>query len=148
MEKAFTKDTVQHWYLTRTTEMEKLSGLVNLALKFGELAIANGCRNMSEMVEHLRTLFTLIYECQKCVQTYYTLEYIADLNELERLSLIMSHSFETASELYGKNLQSWLVPFVSRRPTVCLRETLLRDYFLKVSCGQNRDLTSRLYFQD
>ena len=50
----YTKDQVQDWYYNRTVEIENLSGLVDVAVKFAELAISNGCRVLSETVENLR----------------------------------------------------------------------------------------------
>jgi len=105
-------------------------------LSFSQLALANGCKKMGGLIENLQTLFTLVYECNNIgtsSQTYYTLEYISGLSELERLTLIMSHSYEYNSDLYTKNMQEWLLPFISRRSTSAKREALLRDYLIKVS---------------
>ncbi len=85
-------------------------------------------------MENLRTLYTLIYECKNTSsQTFYSLQYIQELNELERLTLIMSHSYDAKSDLYTKNLQEWLLPYVKRRPSAKQQESLLRSYFLKIS---------------
>lgn len=139
-EVALSKEAVQSWYLGRAVEMERLSGLVDVALRFAELGVVNGCRHLTGTVETLRTLCTLTYECQREQRkqrqeqvTFYTLEYLSELDELERLSLIMSHAHEPGAEVYGQSLREWLVPFVARRPTVSQRESLLRAYFLKVT---------------
>lgn len=124
---------MQSWYLNRAVEIENLSGMVDAALEFAELAIANGCRIMHEIVENLRTLYTLIYKCQNSSETYYSLDYISELNDLEKLTLIMSHSYDASSELYIRNLQEWLLPYVIRRRTIKQRELLIKDYFLKVN---------------
>ena len=132
-----TPELVQSWYYDRTVEIEKLSGLVDVALNFAELAIANGCKNMECWIENLRTLFTLVYECRNTTlnntDTFYTLEFVSDLKDIEKLTLIMSHSYEISSEMFVKNLQEWLLPFVLRRPTISLREKLVREYLIKVS---------------
>jgi neuroblastoma-amplified sequence len=134
MESNYTVDVIQDWYLNRTIEIENSSGLVDVALNFAKLALANGCKNMNEIIENLQTLYTLVYECKNNNdQTYYTLKYITSLDELEKLTLIMSHSYDSGSELYTKNLQEWLIPFIQRRSTVAKRESLLRNYLTKVS---------------
>lgn len=51
---------------------------------------------------------------------------------MEKLTLIMSHSYETTSDLYINNLKDWLIPFIMRRPTLNQQETLMRDYLLMV----------------
>ena len=124
-------ETIQDWFLKRTSEIESLSGLVDVALSFCEIGIANGCKNMNATVENLRILYTLTYECKS--ETYYSLEYISTLNDIEKLSLIMSYAHDVQSELFAKHLQDWLIPFISRRPTLHVREKLLRDYLIKVS---------------
>ena len=103
-------------------------------MNFAELGISNGCRNLTTIVENLRTLYTLTYECGKeDSDTFYTLEYISKLNDLERLSLIMSYSCDCNSEFYSKHLEEWLIPFLSRRPTLQMRENLLKEYLIKTS---------------
>ena len=129
----FKKETVQNWYFNRATEIENLSGMVDAALEFAELAISNGCRVMNEIVENLRTLYTLIYKCQSSSETYYSLDYISRLNDLEKLTLIMSHSYDASSEFYMKSLQDWLLPYIIRRQTIKQRENLIKEYFIKVS---------------
>ena len=132
----FDSDAIQTWFLNRTLEIEKLSGLVDTALNFAELGIANGCKNLTHTVENLRTLYTLTYECGKQKnesETFYTLEYISTLSDLEKLCLMMSYAFDCESELYTQNLQDWLIPFVARRGTLHMRESLLREYLLNVS---------------
>ena len=129
----FDKAVIENWYLQRIVDIESTSGLVDIALSFAELAIVNGCSNISHILENLRTLYTLIYECKNETQTFYSLQYIEQLNELEKLTLIMSHSYEFKSELYTKNLQEWLLPFVMRRPTLKQRECLLREFLLKTA---------------
>ncbi len=136
-EVVFEKDTVQQWYYDRTIQIENTSGLVDIALNFAELAITNGCQIISEIAENLRTLYTLIYVCQSNTQNFYTLEYIMGLSELEKLTLIMSHSYETNSDLYMNNLKHWLIPFIMRRPTLNQQEVLMRDYLLKVKKNLN-----------
>ena len=127
----YTTETIQDWFLKRTNEIESLSGLVDVALSFCEIGIANGCKNMNTTVENLRILYTLTYECKS--ETYYSLEYISTLNDIEKLCLIMSYAHDVQSELFTKNLQDWFIPFISRRPTLHVREKLLRDYLIKVS---------------
>lgn len=130
---------VQKWYHNRSVEIENMTGLVDIALNFAELAIVNGCKNMNELIENLRTLFTLVYKCSKCSgntrdeSTFYTLEYVAKLSDFERLELIMSHAYESGHEFYVKNLQEWLLPFVSRQPTHKQKEALLKAYLVHVS---------------
>lgn len=125
-----TIEGVQNWYYNRTLEIENLTGLVEVALNFAELAIVNGCKNINELIESLRTLYTLAYECNKPNKSdeinVYTLDYVSKLNESERLNLIMSHAYESTHELYVKNLQKWLLPFILRQPTLKQRENLLR----------------------
>ena len=125
-----TIESVQNWYYNRTLEIENLTGLVEVALNFAELAIVNGCKNMNELIENLRTLYTLAYECNKSKKSdeinFYTLDYVSKLNESERLNLIMSHAYASTHELYVKNLQEWLLPFILRQPTLKQRENLLR----------------------
>ncbi|CAF1011878.1 unnamed protein product, partial [Brachionus calyciflorus] len=133
-----TLDQVQNWYSNRVIEIENLSGLVDIALSFAQLAYANGCKNMSELIENLKTLYTLTYECKiglndNFLQIPYNLSSICKLNEIDKLDLIMKHSNETSNELYTKNLQDWLLPFVLRRPTLQACEQLLREYLIKVS---------------
>lgn len=84
-------------------------------------------------------MFTLIYECKPSDASeqdqvvFYNLDYITKLTDLEKLSLIMSHSYKSSHELYVKNLQEWLLPFISRRPTLNQRETLLKEFLLQTS---------------
>lgn len=134
----FTHEDVESWYLNRAVEIENLSGLVDMALRLIELGIENGCnKNVSilQLDEDLRTLFTLIYECKPRDggNVFYSLESIRPKSRLERLCLIMSHSFEPSNELYVKNLREWLIPYVARCPTTAERNDLLRQYLIKVS---------------
>ena len=152
----YDKAAVEAWYYERTIQIENSTGLVDVALTFAELAIANGCTNMSALVEDLRTLYTLTYECTRSVPstpttasatstatsgsddrdgrddtdtgTFYTLAFVSQLSELEKLSLIMSHSYDTRSDMYERNVREWLMPFVERRATIEKREALLRAY--------------------
>jgi hypothetical protein len=133
-------ERIEHWYLNRATEIENLTDLVDVALNFTELGKANGCTNLATLVEDLRTLHTLIYECGRqnsgSINTpvdYYNLEYISRLDSLQRLTLIMSHAYESTNELYVKNLKEWLLPYVARAVTVNERNALLREFLLKVS---------------
>ena len=129
-------ETVQNWYYNRTIEIEKYSGLVDVALNFAEIAIGNEFnKNMSNLVENLRTLSTLIYECQKTNQTetFYTLDFVTELKDIEKLQLIMSHSYDVSTDMFMKNLQDWFLPFLMRKPTINLREKLIREYLIKVS---------------
>lgn len=129
-------ESIQNWYYNRTVEIENESGLIDNALSLAELAIVNGCKNMNELMENLRTLFTLAYECRKCSppqtkddedeDVFYSLDHIAKMSDLERLILIMDHAYESTNELYVKNLQEWLLPFVARQSTLRQREALLR----------------------
>lgn len=132
-----TTESVQSWYYNRTLEIESLTGLVDVALSFAELGIVNGCKNMNELIENLRTLYTLVYECSRVRRskndtddyddpTSYTLDQVVRLNDLERITLIMSHAYETNHDLYVKNLQEWLLPFVARQSTLKQREALLK----------------------
>ena len=133
----YSVELIEDWYFKRTIEIENLSGLVDVALNFAKLGLANGCKNMLDIIENLQTLYTLVYQCKNndknSNQKFYTLEYITGLDELEKLSLIMSHSYDFNSELYTKNLQEWLIPFIQRRSTVAKRESLLRNYLTQVS---------------
>lgn len=129
-------ESVQDWYYRRTVEIEGLTGLVDVALSFAEYAIVNGCKNMSELIEQLRTLFTLVYECRRTAENVdvddsrYTLVHVAKLNDLERLGLIMSHAYVSTHELYVKHLQDWLLPFVFRQSTLKQRENLIKGSFV------------------
>lgn len=132
-----TVESTQAWYYNRTIEIEDRTGLVDVALSFAELAIINGCKNMNELVENLRTLSTLVYECTRVksrrdagdddLPAFFTLDQVASLGDLERITLIMRHAYETSHELYVKNLQEWLLPFVARQPTLKQREALLKS---------------------
>lgn len=131
----FNVESIQTWYYKRITEIEQMSGLTDMALNLAELAIANGCKNINELFEYLQTLYTLVYTCRtsSSPQKFYDLDFVSKLTDLEKLTLIMSHAYETSSELYVKNLQEWLLPFIARRPTLNMRETLLKSYLLQVS---------------
>lgn len=97
---------------------------------------------MNELMENLRTLFTLAYECRKCSppqtkddedeDVFYSLDHIAKMSDLERLILIMDHAYESTNELYVKNLQEWLLPFVARQSTLRQREALLRGSYFNI----------------
>ena len=45
----YTVELIEQWYLNRTTEIENLSGLVDVSLNFSILASGNGCKNMSNI---------------------------------------------------------------------------------------------------
>ena len=134
----YTTERIETWYSSRIVEIENLTDLVDITLKFAELAIANGCRNLINLAEDLRTLFTLIYECskqnnaKKCTN-YYNLEFIKRLSRLDRLCLIMSHSYESTNELFVKNLKEWMLPYISRCSTLQERKSLLHDYLIRSS---------------
>ena len=133
-EKVYDKEIIQNWYLNRIVQIENFTGLVDTCLNFAELGIANGCKNLTSTVENLRTLYTLTYECCKQdSETFYTLDYISKLSDIEKLSLMMSYSSDPSDEVYTKNLEEWLMPFLSRRPTLQMRENLLKEYLIKLS---------------
>ncbi len=134
----YDSNTIQSWYLNRANQIEKLTDLVDIALEFVEQGMSNGCRNLDEISENLRTLNTLIYECKKnnnnsTNQIYFNLDYLSKLNDLDRLCLIMSNSFESTGDLYVKNLKEWLLPYVNRRATNVERVKIMREFLLKVS---------------
>ncbi len=133
-------DRIEAWYSSRAVEIESLTDLIDVTLTFAELGTANGCRNLTSLVEDLRTLHTLVYECgrqnsgiTKPVADYYNLEFIGRLSSLERLCLIMSHAYESTNELYVKNLKEWFIPYIARCQTLAEKNTLLRHFLLKVS---------------
>ncbi len=133
-------ERIEAWYLQRAIEIENLTDLIDVALTFAEFAITNGCRNLTSLVEDLRTLHTIVYECGKqnngssqSVDDYYNLEFIGRLKRLDRLCLIMDRAYESTNELYVKNLKEWLIPYIGRCQTLAERNSLLRDFLLKVS---------------
>ena len=133
-----TVDQIQKWYYDRALEIENLSGLVDISLSFVQLANANGCKNMIDLLENLKTLYTLVYDCKAgfnddSLKLNCNLSSILKLNDNEKLEMIMKYSSEPSSDEYTKNLQDWLLPFVLRRPTLQSCESLLREYLLKVS---------------
>ncbi len=131
-EPTYDPEFVQNWYYQRTIEIESLTGLVDNALNFAEIAVVNGCKNMSALVENLKSLYTLVYDCKES-DKFYTLDYISKLNDLEKLNLIMDNSYEPSNDMYIKSIQEWLLPFISRKATLEQRESLLKNYLIKIS---------------
>ncbi|RNA26743.1 neuroblastoma-amplified sequence, partial [Brachionus plicatilis] len=148
----FTVDRIQSWYYNRAIEIESLSGLVDIALSFVQLAYANGCKNMVDLMENLKILYTLAYDCkadfnENSPKLSCTLSSISKLSEIEKLEMIMKYSNEPSTDHYSKNLQDWLLPFVLRRPTVQSCESLLRQYLLKASIEDLNPCLKLLYLR-
>ncbi|KAL5481459.1 hypothetical protein EMCRGX_G021620 [Ephydatia muelleri] len=105
-----TSDVITTWYQERAREIEQYSGLVDNALALVELGIDNGIKGLDLIHHHLKTLYTLVYQCN-CNSTV-TLSQEESMSDLEKLHRMTKEA--RGSPTFITAFVQMAVPFLSR----------------------------------
>ncbi|XP_049879831.1 NBAS subunit of NRZ tethering complex-like isoform X2 [Pectinophora gossypiella] len=125
-------DDIPKWYENRAREIEERSGLVSHSLALITIAtVGGGVEGLDEMMFHLLTLDTLVYDINVEGVTFKELE---KLSTLETCCLLMKMSTPTT---FVSDLKQYVIPFLKRyeiltkRTDACLIG--LTDYLESIS---------------
>lgn len=130
------EDKISEWYIFRAKEIESLSNRVDYAIELLIFGMENNVKGLDQLRESLMTLELLVYECQ--VADDMNLDELNNLNELEKVKLMMSASSE---EMFAKNAFRWLLPFLERSENC---DSLLKEYLIELA-KENLKLCSIIF---
>ncbi|CAH1796434.1 unnamed protein product [Owenia fusiformis] len=121
---------IADWYRLRACEMEKYGGQLHHALELVELARERNVQGLELLTDDLTSMEVLVYDCGE--EEAVTFESFSAMTNLEKLQLIMSSS---SDEMYLKNIQRWMVPFLKRcdKQTPGDYNTILKQFLLDMA---------------